>query len=69
MPKTETKVTKIECDNPACPGHHLKKNDPAGWLFVTAELYGDPPEQLVYCTYTCAGAGLADDPAARPADA
>lgn len=64
MPKTETKAVKIECDNPACPGHGLKKNDPAGWLFVSAEIYGDPPEQLVYCTYTCASDGMLGHPVA-----
>ena len=69
MPKTETKVTKIECDNPACPGHpDLKKNDPAGWLFVYAEVQGEPAEQLVYGDWTCAGT-IADHATARPADA
>ena len=69
MPKTETKVTKIECDNPACPGHPgMKKNDPAGWLFVQTEVYGQPPEQFVYGDYVCAGS-IAAHPAAELADA
>lgn len=57
MPANEKKVMSIECDNPACPGDHgLKKNDPAGWLFVTAEVYGQQTTQHVFCSTSCAGA-------------
>jgi len=61
MPANEKTAVAITCDNPACPGNSLKKTDREGWLFVTTEVYGDPPQQHVYCSATCAGA---DAPAA-----
>jgi len=55
MPVEEATVTSITCDNPACPGNELDKNDRTGWLFVTTEVYGDLAQQHVYCCADCAG--------------
>jgi hypothetical protein len=54
MPVTEKTVAVISCDNPACPGNELKKNDRDGWTFITSEVYGQPPTQHVYCSPGCA---------------
>lgn len=58
----------IACDNPSCPGlpKGLDPGDRAGWLFVTAEVYGQPVEQHVFCSFACAAMG-ADARAAAPA--
>ena len=56
MPINEKTALNIVCDNPACPGNALDKSDRAGWLFVSTEIYGDPPQQHVYCSPECAGA-------------
>lgn len=69
MPKEEKKVTKISCDNPACPGTSLKPNQDDGWLFVSTEVYGDPSQQHVFCTYTCLGAAASGNPEVWAGDA
>jgi hypothetical protein len=55
LPVEQTVVLTITCDNPGCPGNTL---DPAvrdGWMFVSREVYGAPPEQFVYCCAACSG--------------
>jgi hypothetical protein len=56
MPVAEKHTVAIVCDNPACPGNDLKKNDRAGWTFITADIYGAevPVRQYVYCSAGCA---------------
>lgn len=54
MTVEETKVLKITCDNPDCPGTDLPSDDRTGWTFVNAEVYGDPSSLHVYCSATCA---------------
>jgi len=62
MPVTETTVTRIICDNPACPGNELDPADRAGWLFVTHEVYGEPTSQSVFCSSSCLSAAAAAAP-------
>lgn len=55
MPVVEEIVVDIACDNPACPGNALDSHDRSGWTFISAEVYGEPSAQHVYCCATCAG--------------
>ncbi len=65
MPATKADAWTIACDNPACPGHpELDAGDRAGWLFVTAELYGDPTFQRVYGSLDCVAADTTSKAAA-----
>jgi hypothetical protein len=65
MPVEEKLVVHITCDNPNCPGTDKSATDRAGWLFVTSEIYGDPPAQHVFCSPECSTAlSLAVQPAA-----
>lgn len=59
MPTEQTVTLSITCDNPDCPGNDLDPADRTGWLFVTHELYGEPPASSVYCTVSCVGAHTA----------
>ena len=54
MPVTQEIVLDIVCDNPACPGNTLDPTDRTGWTFVSAEVYGEPGTQHVYCCADCA---------------
>ena len=56
----EQNTILIVCDNPACPGNDLDRNDRAGWLFVSHEVYGEPTGQHVFCTATCLSAASGD---------
>lgn len=55
MPVDQDVTLHIACDNPACPGNELPVDDRTGWTFVSAEVYGEPPRQYVYCCADCAG--------------
>jgi len=65
MGVAETTVLHITCDNPSCPGNELDPADRTGWTFVTAEVYGDPTSQHVFCSAAClsASSAAAEDPA------
>ena len=52
----EVSNLNITCDNPDCPGTKLDPTERKGWLFVTAEVYGEPSVQQVFCSYECASA-------------
>lgn len=54
MPVDSTVTLAITCDNPACPGNDLPVDDRTGWTFITAEVYGKPSTQYVYCSAECA---------------
>lgn len=56
MPATEESTMSISCDNPACPGNDLDPTVRTGWLFVSHEVYGEPTQQHVFCSYTCLSA-------------
>jgi len=56
VPVNEKTTTVIACDNGACPGNVMPKNDREGWLFVNAEVYGQPTAQLVFCSAACLSA-------------
>jgi hypothetical protein len=56
MPVGETTKLKIVCDNPACPGNELSTTERAGWVIVSAEVYGDPSVSGVYCSTGCLSA-------------
>jgi hypothetical protein len=54
-----TNVVKVTCDNPDCPNKKklpegLTRDDMAGWLLVTSEVYGEPAESNVFCSFSCA---------------
>ena len=53
MPITQTTVTHVECDNPACPGNTLPIDDLAGWSLVSVEVYGEGSAQKVFCSAQC----------------
>jgi len=65
MPVTEETMLHISCDNPACPGNNIPPNSRDGWLFVSAEVYGDPSTSHVFCSADClsAASGAAEAPA------
>ena len=51
----EEKVSlSVTCDNPECPGTKLDPTGRDGWLFITAEVYGEPSQQKVFCGPSCA---------------
>lgn len=54
MPAQEKTAVAITCDNSKCPGNDLKRTDRAGWLFITAEVYGESISSHVYCSAECA---------------
>lgn len=56
MPATRDNAWNIVCDNPDCPGHELAHDDPAGWLFVSSEVYGEPSTPHVYGSVACVAA-------------
>lgn len=57
MPVVETTTVHITCGNPDCPGNDLPTDDRTGWMFVTAEVYGQAvPPQRVVCSYGCLAA-------------
>jgi hypothetical protein len=56
MPVETTSVTRISCDNPACPGNDLDPAERLGWLFISSEVYGESTVQTVFCSYGCLGA-------------
>lgn len=66
MPAEHSATWSIACDNPACPGHpELTADDPAGWLFVSHEVYGEETQQAVYGSLACVAADTtakAEDP-------
>lgn len=54
MPIETTITHSIVCGNPVCPGTTLDPADRMGWLFVTAETYGETvPPQRVFCSFSC----------------
>lgn len=56
-------VETITCDNAACPGTSgLDPKDRAGWMFVNAEVYGQPGTQTVFCSSECVSAAAGSDP-------
>jgi hypothetical protein len=55
MTVEQTTTLTITCDNPDCAGNTLPTDDRTGWTFVTAEVYGQPSAQHVYCCPMCAG--------------
>lgn len=73
MPVDSEVVLNIVCDNSACPGNSLPTDDRTGWTFITAEVYGEPGAQYVYCSPECAStvgdklaAAQAEEPAPAP---
>jgi hypothetical protein len=62
MPIDTETTTTIVCDNPDCPGNELDPSERAGWLFVTHEVYGEPTDQHVFCTYDCLSAASGAKP-------
>jgi hypothetical protein len=57
MPVESKLLEVIKCDNPNCPGHpNLDANDRKGWLFIQAEVYGNPVSQHVYGNVECLNA-------------
>ena len=66
MPIEQITITKVSCDNPACPGNTLDPSTRTGWLFVAAEVYGNPTTQHVYCCADCVSADAAKLAAGPP---
>jgi hypothetical protein len=62
MPIETVVVSNITCDNPACPGNDLSKTDRTGWLFITSEVYGQGPQQSVFCSVECLNAATGSTP-------
>jgi hypothetical protein len=54
---TNTEVSlNIVCDNESCPGNVLDPTVRNGWLFVSVEPYGSPPNSGVFCCADCVAA-------------
>src|SRR5947207_1686189 len=66
MPTESTTVVRVSCDNPDCPGNDLDPEDRLGWLFVSHEVYGEPTQQHVFCSYGCLGTAASLKPAVNP---
>jgi len=62
MPVETTETLNITCDNQACPGNDLDPADRTGWLFVTAEVYGQPTNQHVFCSAGCVSTATSASP-------
>lgn len=63
MAVEETTALHITCDNPDCPTKPPDlppDDDRTGWLFVTHEVYGQPTDQHVFCSYACLSATSGD---------
>jgi len=50
MPIEQITITKVSCDNPACPGNTLPTDSLSGWSLVSVEVYG---EVKVFCSVQC----------------
>jgi hypothetical protein len=59
----QSTALNIVCDNPDCPGNSLDPTDRTGWFFISSEFYGQPTQQHVFCSNTCASEAATNDDA------
>lgn len=59
----QSTALNIVCDNPDCPGNDLDPTVRTGWFFISSEFYGQPTQQHVFCSNTCASEAATNDDA------